>query len=190
MPYNIILELNKQFMKETLMYEELILRKQKVIVDSFSFSLALETFRKELNDSNDTIDILELIEKVESELFHVRIFGCGALKEEKYLGYLNKRNCQKIYNIPEYIYDNERGFCPMIDIFKDLGLTERAILKILGLKKAIFLQEPERYNDYRYYHKNKELALKFSRALLKKKVFRTKISILLGLTYQEVHSSL
>lgn len=190
MPYNIILELNKQFMKETLMYGELILRKQKVIVDSFSFSLALETFRKELNDSNDTIDILELIEKVESELFHVRIFGCGALKEEKYLGYLNKRNCQKIYNIPEYIYDNERGFCPMIDIFKDLGLTERAILKILGLKKAIFLQEPERYNDYRYYHKNKELALKFSRALLKKKVFRTKISILLGLTYQEVHSSL
>ncbi len=190
MPYNIILELNKQFMKETLMYGELILRKQKVIVDSFSFSLALETFRKELNDSNDTIDILELIEKVESELFHVRIFGCGALKEEKYLGYLNKRNCQKIYNIPEYIYDNERGFCPMIDIFKDLGLTERAILKILGLKKAIFLQEPERYNDYKYYHNNKELALKFSRALLKKKVFRTKISILLGLTYQEVHSSL
>ena len=172
------------------MYEELILKKQKVMVDSFNLSQTLHAFRKELNDSNDTIDILELIEKVESELFHVRIFGCGALKEEKYLGYLNKRNCQKIYNIPEYIYDNERGFCPMIDIFKDLGLTERAILKILGLKKAIFLQEPERYNDYKYYHKNKELALKFSRALLKKKVFRTKISILLGLTYQEVHSSL
>ena len=172
------------------MYEELILKKQKVMVDSFNLSQTLHAFRKELNDSNDTIDILELIEKVESELFHVRIFGCGALKEEKYLGYLNKRNCQKIYNIPEYIYDNERGFCPMIDIFKDLGLTERAIFKILGLKKAIFLQEPERYNDYRYYHKNKELALKFSRALLKKKVFRTKISILLGLTYQEVHSSL
>ena len=190
MPYNIILELNKQFMKETLMYGELILRKQKVMVDSFNLSQTLHAFRKELNDSNDTIDILELIEKVESELFHVRIFGCGALKEEKYLGYLNKRNCQKIYNIPEYIYDNERGFCPMIDIFKDLGLTERAILKILGLKKAIFLQEPERYNDYKYYHNNKELALKFSRALLKKKVFRTKISILLGLTYQEVHSSL
>ena len=172
------------------MYEELILKKQKVMVDSFNLSQTLHAFRKELNDSNDTIDILELIEKVESELFHVRIFGCGALKEEKYLGYLNKRNCQKIYNIPEYIYDNERGFCPMIDIFKDLGLTERAILKILGLKKAIFLQEPERYNDYKYYHNNKELALKFSRALLKKKVFRTKISILLGLTYQEVHSSL
>ena len=172
------------------MYEELILKKQKVMVDSFNLSQTLHAFRKELNDSNDTIDILELIEKVESELFHVRIFGCGALKEEKYLGYLNKRNCQKIYNIPEYIYDNERGFCPMIDIFKGLGLSERTIFKILGLKKAIFLQEPERYNDYRYYHKNKELALKFSRALLKKKVFRTKISILLGLTYQEVHSSL
>ncbi len=190
MPYNIILELNKQFMKETLMYGELILRKQKVIVDSFSFSLALETFRKELNDSNDTIDILELIEKVESELFHVRIFGCGALKEEEYLDYLNKRDCQNIHTIPEYIYDNEVSFYPMIDIFKGLGLSERTIFKILGLKKAIFLQEPERYNDYRYYHKNKELALKFSRALLKKKVFRTKISILLGLTYQEVHSSL
>ena len=101
-----------------------------------------------------------------------------------------RRNCQKIYNIPEYIYDNEVSFYPMIDIFKGLGLSERTIFKILGLKKAIFLQEPERYNDYRYYHKNKELALKFSRALLKKKVFRTKISILLGLTYQEVHSSL
>ena len=172
------------------MYEELILKKQKVMVDSFNLSQTLHAFRKELNDSNDTIDILELIEKVESELFHVSIFGCGVLKEEEYLDYLNKRDCQNIHTIPEYIYDNERGFCPMIDIFKDLGLTERAILKILGLKKAIFLQEPERYNDYKYYHNNKELALKFSRALLKKKVFRTKISILLGLTYQEVHSSL
>ena len=172
------------------MYEELILKKQKVMVDSFNLSQTLHAFRKELNDSNDTIDIFVLIEKVESELFYVSIFGCGVLKEEEYLDYLNKRDCQNIHTIPEYIYDNEVSFYPMIDIFKGLGLTERAIFKILGLKKAIFLQEPERYNDYRYYHKNKELALKFSRALLKKKVFRTKISILLGLTYQEVHSSL
>ena len=78
----------------------------------------------------------------------------------------------------------------MIDIFKDLGLSERNIFKILGLKKENFLQDQEKYNDYKYYHNNKELALKFSRALLKKKVFRTKISILLGLTYQEVHSSM
>ena len=109
------------------MYEELILKKQKVMVDSFNLSQTLHAFRKELNDSNDTIDILELIEKVESELFHVSIFGCGVLKEEEYLDYLNKRDCQNIHTIPEYIYDNEVSFYPMIDIFKGLGLSERTI---------------------------------------------------------------
>ena len=171
------------------MYEDIILRKQKVIIDSFGFSQKLSTFRKELEDSNNTIDIVELIEKVDSELFYVSVFGCGVLKAEEYIAYLDKRDCKNIDEVPEYIYGNEVSTYPMINIFKDLGLSERTIFKILGLKKENFLQDQEKYNNYRYYHSNKELALKFSRALLKKKVFRTKISILLNLTYDEVYKS-
>lgn len=189
------------------MYGYIMLKKQKIEIDSFSLREKLVNLKEEVEETSSRLQkSKQLLRKIENELFYLDLYQSMIISNKEYEEYLERKNCSNYHVLWKFIDDNDSPQYPMLTVLEKLGLSERTICKLLGIKQASLarigtgindsgsssdntnqLNESSIYNDFRYYRENKELAISFAKELMKKKVYRTKIVMLLGLNYHEVY---
>ena len=170
------------------------------------YEVDLKNFIVEL--TKETEELATVQKKAAIERRNLSLLIDGLVTHDEYRGYMEKKDFSKYNSMKKFLSENAFYEFPMLHMFHRAGLSFNQILKCLDKTRADILDEMKlnglvveglvdmeivlttlvyhRYNNSEFYLKNRPVAEKFAVELSKKKVFRSKISTLTGLTYAEI----
>lgn len=168
----------------------------------------LQMIIKELSSENSNLEKDELLDKAALEHRNVRFFLSGLITQEELRKYLESKNFSSYPNIKSFLNENKFYEFPILYIIYSLGVPMNTMLKCLGLTRREIVDQMKLnglvvngilnmeivlttfkyhpYNHYSFYVENRSIAEKLAVEMLKNKVFRSKISDLMGFTYMEI----
>lgn len=189
---------------------KLLINGKEVAFQILHYEKKLRLFMETLEHQEKTPEVNDLLKKALMEKRNLFLFTTGVVNEKFYRTFLETKDFSNYLDTEAFLKFNEYLEFPMLYMFNSAGLPFERILKCLGKTKADLILEMRMngfsgnyidikevilttmcYHDYNkigFYEESPKIAEEFAKAMLAKRIFRSKISMLLNMPFHLIEN--